>query len=58
MASAACKKIAGEPVEFSVATIFCATMALLPMPLTTIRPLQLARQSMAFSKSSLMKVDS
>ena len=38
MASAACIKSAGVPVEFIVATIFCAMMALLPMPVTTNRP--------------------
>jgi hypothetical protein len=32
MASAAWRKAAGVPVEFSVATIFCATMALFPIP--------------------------
>ena len=31
-------KEGGVPVLLSVATIFCATMALLPMPLTTRRP--------------------
>ena len=38
MASAACMKMAGVPVEFSVATIFCPMMALLPMPVTMMRP--------------------
>ena len=32
MASAACMNIAGVPVELNVATIFCAIIALFPMP--------------------------
>ena len=38
-ASAGCRNRAGEPVELSVAAIFCAMMPLLPMPVTTTRPL-------------------
>ena len=38
MASAACMKMAGVPVEFSVATIFCPMMALFPIPVTIMRP--------------------
>jgi hypothetical protein len=39
MASAACKKLAGVPVELSVATIFCPIMALFPIPVMITRPL-------------------
>ena len=39
MASAACMKIAGVPVEFKVATILVAMLALLPIPVTTTLPL-------------------
>jgi len=39
MASAACIKIAGVPVEFSVATIFWQMMALFPIPVTITLPL-------------------
>src|SRR5690606_38046707 len=38
IASAACRKIEGVPVEFRVATIFCAIMALLPIPVIITRP--------------------
>ena len=38
MASAACMKTAGVPVELNVATIFWAMMALLPIPVTMARP--------------------
>ena len=38
MASAACIKIAGVPVELSVDTIFEAIFALLPIPVITTRP--------------------
>src|SRR5690242_16413536 len=48
-------KTEGVPVEFRVATIFCAITALLPIPLTTRRPLQFTIAWTAFSKSSLMK---
>ena len=37
-ASAGCRNSAGEPVELSVAAIFCAMMPLLPIPVTTTRP--------------------
>ena len=39
MASAACIKSAGVPVEFMVATILLAMMALFPTPVITTRPL-------------------
>ena len=39
IASAACIKMAGVPVEFIVATILLAIMALLPIPVITTRPL-------------------
>jgi hypothetical protein len=45
-------KIDGVPVELKVATIFWAIIALLPMPLNTIRPLQLSKSAIALSKSS------
>ena len=38
IASAACIKREGVPVEFIVATIFCAIIALFPMPVTTTLP--------------------
>ena len=38
-ASAGCRNSAGDPVELSVAAIFCAIMPLLPIPVTTTRPL-------------------
>ncbi|OQA05370.1 MAG: hypothetical protein BWY67_02146 [Bacteroidetes bacterium ADurb.Bin397] len=38
MASAACMKTAGVPVELRVATIFCAIMALLPIPVIITLP--------------------
>jgi hypothetical protein len=40
MASAACIKTAGVPVELKVATIFVAMFALFPIPVTTTRPLE------------------
>jgi hypothetical protein len=46
------------PVLFKVATIFWATIALLPMPLKTNLPDEAAMHSTAFTKSSLMKAAS
>jgi hypothetical protein len=43
------------PVEFKVATIFCAMIALLPMPLITSLPLQEWMASIALTKSPLTK---
>ena len=40
MASAACIKTEGVPVEFKVATILLAIMALFPMPVIITRPLE------------------
>jgi hypothetical protein len=40
-------KMAGVPVELSVATIFDAIMALLPIPETTTRPFDLRMDSTA-----------
>ena len=54
-ASAGCRNSAGLPVELSVAAIFCAMMPLLPMPVTTTRPLpslQRRISSTARSKSA------
>ena len=39
-ASPKCKNIDFDPVEFSVAEIFIAIIALLPIPVRTILPLQ------------------
>jgi hypothetical protein len=52
MASAACIKMAGVPVEFRVATIFEAMMALFPTPVTTTRPLESKMAWIVFGKSS------
>ena len=54
MSSAACIKIAGVPVELKVATIFCAIIALLPMPVTITRPLHCKMVDTTFSKSSFI----
>ena len=40
MASAGCRNSAGLPVEVNVAAILRAISPLLPMPLTTTRPVQ------------------
>ena len=40
MASAACIKTDGVPVELSVAVIFCAMMALLPIPVQITLPFE------------------
>ncbi|MNZ80166.1 hypothetical protein D3C78_987940 [compost metagenome] len=54
IASAACMYNAGVPVEFIVATIFCAMMALLPIPVITTRPLELRMILTIVSKSLFM----
>ena len=56
MASAACIKIDGVPVEFRVATIFEAMMALFPIPEIITLPLEcLNMQSTALEKSSFKR---
>ena len=52
MASAACMKTALVPVEFIVATIFWAMMALFPMPENTKLPLLSNTKSTIFTKST------
>ena len=52
MASAACMKTALVPVEFIVAAIFWAMMALFPMPENTKFPLFSSIISTIFGKSS------
>ena len=47
MASAACINTEGVPVEFRVATILFAIMALFPMPVIMTRPLELYINSTA-----------
>ncbi|MNY74771.1 hypothetical protein D3C86_2138770 [compost metagenome] len=42
----------GVPVELKVATIFCAIMALLPIPVTITRPLLSIIKSTTLTKSS------
>ena len=54
MASAACINTAMVPVEFIVATIFWAMMALFPMPENTRLPLFSNIKSTTFWKSSLI----
>jgi hypothetical protein len=55
MASAACMKTAGVPVELKVATSFCAIMALFPMPLTITLPPE-AIISFTVSGKSLLRL--
>ena len=50
MASAACMKTAEVPVEFIVAAIFWAMMALLPTPENTMVPLFSSINCTTFSK--------
>ena len=57
MASAACIKIAGLPVEFKVATILEAIIALFPMPEMTTRPGELKICSTALEKFSSKSED-
>ena len=54
MASAACIKMEGVPVELKVATIFCAMMALFPIPVTITLPSHCRMVDTTFSKSSLI----
>ena len=49
MASAACIKSEGVPVEFKVATILFPIIALFPIPVTTTLPLEF---KIAFTESS------
>ena len=51
MASAACKKPDGVPVELNVATIFWAMMALFPIPVTITRPFDPKIRAMQLKKS-------
>lgn len=55
MASPACMKMAGVPVEFKVATIFEAIMALLPIPEIMTLPFEFNMHSTALEKSSSSK---
>lgn len=57
MASAACIKMAGVPVELRVATILDAMMALLPMPETITRPSECKMNSTASAKVSSKSED-
>ena len=52
LASLACTKKAGAPVEAKVAAIFLATCPDLPMPVQITRPLAANSRSTAFSKAS------
>ena len=54
MASAACIKAAGVPVELNVETILVAMFALFPMPVTTTLPFAEKIVSTAFTKASSM----
>src|SRR5260370_11178113 len=51
MASAGCRKSAGVPVELRVAAILRPMMPLLPMPVTTTRPLQACSSASARSNA-------
>ncbi len=55
MASAACINTEGVPVEFNVATILLAMMALLPIPVMITRPLELYINSTASANESFTK---
>tara|TARA_R110002049_G_scaffold40547_6_gene123318 strand:- start:1817 stop:2071 length:255 start_codon:yes stop_codon:yes gene_type:complete len=55
MASAACIKIEGVPVEFRVATILEAMMALFPIPEIITLPLECLIHSTALEKSSFKR---
>ena len=50
LASAGCTNIAGVPVEASVAAILRPIWPLLPMPITTTRPRQASKRSIARTK--------
>jgi hypothetical protein len=52
MASAACINTEGVPVEFRVATILFAIIALLPMPVIITLPLELYINSTASANDS------
>ena len=54
MASAACMKTAGVPVEFMVATIFIAITPLFPMPVIMTLSLELWMRLTISTKSSLI----
>ena len=54
IASAACMKIAGVPVELRLATIFAPIAALLPIPVITTRPFDSEILMAAFAKLSSM----
>ncbi len=50
-------KTAGVPVEFNVATILVAIMALFPIPVMITRPLEFKMQVTASEKSLSIKED-
>ena len=50
-------KIAGVPVEFNVATIFVAIMALFPIPEIITRPFDSIIQFTTFAKSSVRRLE-
>ena len=58
IASAACRKTAGCPVELNVATILLAILALLPIPATISRPFVLIIKLITLTKSSLILLSS
>ena len=57
MASPACMNMAGVPVEFKVAAIFVAIIALFPIPETITRPFDETIQFTASTNPSLTRVD-
>ena len=57
MASAACMNKEGVPVELKLAASFEAIMALLPMPVNTMRPLQSTMCPTASEKESSIQSD-
>ena len=54
IASDACIKIEGVPVELNVATIFCPIIALLPIPVTITLPFIFEIKCTVSTKSSLI----
>lgn len=58
IASAACINTAGVPVEFIVATIFSAIIALLPMPVIIRRPEEAKTALAALANDSSTSVSS
>ena len=48
--------MAGVPVELNVATIFCAILALLPIPVTITLPFDFKISSTALIKSSVTEL--